>query len=251
MPGTAILGDSARVWLLRHTANTLSQVKSTVAESPGHPSFQTVYQLWTADKTCRMWTRFFVANAYGLAQGPGPGQDILVALGREYLQMVAVMTEWTRLIDGGHAALEASFSFDGWFSVFGAQLEDFEQTAVKDMKKWQTGSCALTRHLVRPAQVVHVHEPVHVPVYAPIPVVAPGGVPGIPPGGRGGGGVPRGGRGRGRGGGPHPLWPLHVATHLIAARARPAVTVPPAPTPPGCCHVCHGADHFASAPCPN
>ena len=257
VPGTAVPGELIRAWLLRHNSNTLSQVKSTVAESPGHPSFQTVYQVWTADKTSRNWTKFFLSNPAGHVASMGqPGHDILIGLAREYLQLVASLCEWTRLIEGGHTALEALFSFDGWFSVFGAQIDDFEATPVKDMKKWLAGSCALTRHLVRPAPVVHVPAPVQVPLVHAPPLVVQGAVPVAAPVARGGGGAPRGGAhrgggGRGRGGGPNPLWPLHVATHLIAARARPAVTVPPTAPPPGCCFVCHGNDHFANAPCPN
>ena len=250
--GTAVPGVLTMAWLQRHNINALSQVRSTVAETPGHPSFQTVYQLWTGDKTSRQWTTFFLQNPQGYLMGV----DVSITLAREYLQLVCALCEWTRIIEGGHAALEAPFSFDGWYSAVGGQAEDFETTSVKDMKKWHSGACTLTRHLVRPSTLAVVMP---APALAAAPVVAApvllpglGAIPGAPVGR--GGVAPRGGdpRGRGgRGGGPHPLWPLHVATHLIAARARPAVTVPPAVVPPGCCYVCHGPDHFANAPCPN
>ena len=43
VPGTAVAGGLTYAWLQRHHANALAQVRSTVAETPGHPSFQTVY----------------------------------------------------------------------------------------------------------------------------------------------------------------------------------------------------------------
>ena len=94
--------------------------------------------------------------------------EVTITIAREFLQVVCALCEWTRIIEGGHGALEAAFSFDGWYSAFGGTGEDFETTSVKDMKKWCSGACALTRHLIRVTPAVAVPV-VHQAVAAPPP----------------------------------------------------------------------------------